>query len=179
VVSAAGRGFAAGATKKPRRQRAAAPRPPTPEPPRPPALDRWGLPAEPEDEDAPRDIGARKVSLAGPPVSVREAGAALAHARAHPVDLADPKLTALHLDPPIYRVAGRAKIEAGPRRRCGDAIVRKPEIRVVAAARSTDSCPRGSASGAWATRARRTPPMHPPWTVTELIVDGPKQPAVV
>ena len=105
--AAAGRGFAAGATKKPRRKnRASPPSPPAPPSPAAAALDRWGLPVEPEDEDAPRDLGARKTSLAGPPVSVREAGAALARARAHPVDLADPKLSVLHLDPPVFRVAG-------------------------------------------------------------------------
>ena len=62
--------------------------------------------AEPEDEDAPRDLGARKVSLEAPPVAVAAAGAALAHAKAHPVDLGDPRLAVLHLDPPVYRVQG-------------------------------------------------------------------------
>ena len=103
----AGAGFGApkkAGTTKARRKR---PRPPTRAAPARPALDKWGLPvAEPEDEDAPRDLGARKVSLEAPPVAVAAAGAALAHAKAHPVDLGDPRLAVLHLDPPVYRVQG-------------------------------------------------------------------------
>ena len=103
----AGAGFGApkkAGTTKARRKR---PRPPPRAAPARPALDKWGLPvAEPEDEDAPRDLGARKVSLEAPPVAVATAGAALAHAKAHPVDLGDPRLAVLHLDPPVYRVQG-------------------------------------------------------------------------
>ena len=67
----AGAGFGApkkAGTTKARRKR---PRPPPRAAPARPALDKWGLPvAEPEDEDAPRDLGARKVSLEAPPVAV-------------------------------------------------------------------------------------------------------------
>jgi len=106
LVARRAKGFAAGATKKKAKKKTAVVKAPpkAPQAPQPPALDKWGLPVEPEDEDAPRFLGDRKKSLAAP-LPVAEAPE-LAHAAVHPVDLDDARLRVLHADPPVYRVEG-------------------------------------------------------------------------
>ena len=109
----AGAGFGApkkAATTKARRKR---PRPPPRAAPARPALDKWGLPvAEPEDEDAPRDLGARKVSLEAPPVAVGVQEEAPVPRRA-PVALGDGALLAWGGPMPVSQELVEMRATAG------------------------------------------------------------------